>query len=57
MALSKKKPFRFSASDDIKLLREVVALFPYENSARWVEVAANVGLGIDARRCHMKTIR
>ena len=56
----RKKPFRFTPSDDIALLKEVIAVNPYEgNIARtWVQVAENLlreDMRVDSRRCRERT--
>ena len=57
----KKKPFRFSSSDDIVLLREVIANNPYsasESKKKWEEIANATQLhGLSGRRCRERTSR
>jgi hypothetical protein len=38
------KGLDFSVSDDVMLLREVLAINPYENTSRWKEIHENVVL-------------
>ncbi|XP_038063181.1 uncharacterized protein LOC119733890 [Patiria miniata] len=59
MAGAKKKQFRFSANDDIILLREVLANDPYssaEPGKKWDEIADATELqGLSGRRCRERT--
>jgi hypothetical protein len=57
----KKKPFRFSAAQDILLLREVVAVNPYaaKDAGRlWMQIAErlqDLGMQLEGRRCRERT--
>ena len=58
----RKKPFRFTPGDDISLLKEVIAVNPYEgNAARtWIQVAENLlreDMRVDSIRCRELTTR
>ena len=55
---SRKKMTRFSGSDDLRLLREVLAENPYQNKGKWSEIAESLSLAnfqIDSRRARERT--
>ena len=54
-AVKARKPmFRFSATSDIQLLRQVVCENPFSNG--WHTVSAAMQLPIDTRRCRERTM-
>ena len=52
---NRKSKFRFSAQDDIILLKEVVAERPFGSTTGWQIVAENTNLQIDGRRARERT--
>ncbi|XP_038052609.1 eukaryotic translation initiation factor 5B-like [Patiria miniata] len=63
MAAMRKKAVRFSAQDDLCLLREVVAQNPFSDKGKWATVAMEVtstvdrqGFDVDTRRVRERTI-
>ena len=58
--LSRKKPFRFSAGQDISLLKEVLSVNPHntQHGREWLQIAEalnEVEMPVDGRRCRDKT--
>ncbi|XP_061169194.1 uncharacterized protein LOC133178519 [Saccostrea echinata] len=56
MESGRKKQFRFSEQDDIKLLREVISRNPFKDRAKWAEISSVLPLNIDARRVRERTV-
>ncbi|XP_061163417.1 uncharacterized protein LOC133172526 [Saccostrea echinata] len=56
MESGRKKQFRFSEQDDIKLLREVISRNPFKDRAKWAEISSVLPLNIDARRVRKRTV-
>ncbi|KAF1333781.1 hypothetical protein FI667_g2419, partial [Globisporangium splendens] len=57
----RKVQFRFSHADDARLLTETAAVNPFAAphgrvAARWTQVAENMGVDVDARRCRERVI-
>lgn len=58
-----KKQFRFSSTDDERLLTQVIAIFPYglghgKKIEGWKKVSTalnSIGIGVDHRRCNERT--
>ena len=42
--MSRKKRVRFSANDDIKLLKEVLADNPFEDKSKWSGIATRISV-------------
>ena len=59
MALSRKKPYRFNETSDVKLLREVLAQNPFQDQKKWSSIAdallGDSDIQIDGRRARERT--
>ena len=58
MASQRKKQARFAVGDDIKLLKEVVAVNPFKHKGKWQEIGDKISTSkfqIDGRRARERT--
>ena len=59
MDLSRKKPYRFNETSDVKLLREVLAQNPFQDQKKWSSIAdalrGDSDIQIDGRRARERT--
>lgn len=56
--MSRKKQVRFSANDDITLLKEVLADNPYEDKSKWSGIGRRISVdtfNIEPRRARERT--
>ncbi|XP_062571682.1 trichohyalin-like [Saccostrea cucullata] len=56
MDSGRKKQFRFSEQDDIKLLREVISRNPFKERGKWADISSVISRNIDARRVRERTL-
>jgi hypothetical protein len=48
---TKKKILRFTTLDDIVLLKEVLAVNPFEDKGRWLQIATNASTTCEKEIC------
>nr|XP_034328745.1 uncharacterized protein LOC117690037 [Crassostrea gigas] len=56
MDSGRKKQFRFSEQDDIKMLREVISRNPFKDRGKWLEISLALPMSVDARRVRERTV-